>query len=143
MMKKSGAEKIVLVFGVFDGLHDGHRHFLREARKLGERLVVAVAHDEVVKELKGHAPRQSAAARAVAILQENLADETTIGDETIGRFTAVKTFKPDIIAVGYDQEDLQEKLGKMKELDATFSALEVVMVSSHRPNELHTRLITK
>ena len=44
--------KKVMVFGTFDGIHDGHRHFLREAKKQGEELIVAVSKDEVVQKLK-------------------------------------------------------------------------------------------
>jgi len=48
----SNKEKIVLVFGTFDGLHDGHRFFLTEARKLGDRLIASVATDEIVERIK-------------------------------------------------------------------------------------------
>jgi FAD synthetase len=54
--KEGGERGRVIAFGVFDGLHEGHRHFLREARKLGGRLTVAVAHDEAVVMLKGRRP---------------------------------------------------------------------------------------
>jgi cytidyltransferase-like protein len=43
----------VMVFGTFDGIHDGHRYFLNEAKKFGDKLVVAVAKDTTVKTLKG------------------------------------------------------------------------------------------
>ena len=43
----------VLVGGVFDILHYGHIHFLRNARKLGDHLTVILESDKRVKKLKG------------------------------------------------------------------------------------------
>lgn len=45
----------VLVGGCFDILHYGHVHFLREAKKLGDYLIVALESDENTKRLKGPA----------------------------------------------------------------------------------------
>ena len=46
-------EKIVMTNGCFDILHAGHVSYLANARKLGDRLVVAVNSDASVKQLKG------------------------------------------------------------------------------------------
>ena len=46
-------EKVIMTNGCFDLLHTGHVSYLSEARKLGERLVVAVNSDESVRQLKG------------------------------------------------------------------------------------------
>ncbi len=46
-------EKVVMTNGCFDILHVGHVTYLEEARKLGDRLVVAVNTDESVSKLKG------------------------------------------------------------------------------------------
>lgn len=46
-------EKIVMTNGCFDILHAGHVSYLANARKLGDRLIVAVNSDESVKQLKG------------------------------------------------------------------------------------------
>ncbi|MEB4590968.1 bifunctional D-glycero-beta-D-manno-heptose-7-phosphate kinase/D-glycero-beta-D-manno-heptose 1-phosphate adenylyltransferase HldE [Candidatus Thiothrix sp. Deng01] len=46
-------ERIVMTNGCFDILHVGHVTYLQEARKLGDRLVVAVNTDESVRKLKG------------------------------------------------------------------------------------------
>lgn len=43
----------VLVGGCFDLLHYGHVRFLEEAKKLGDRLVVALESDENVRRMKG------------------------------------------------------------------------------------------
>ncbi|MFI0488224.1 MAG: bifunctional D-glycero-beta-D-manno-heptose-7-phosphate kinase/D-glycero-beta-D-manno-heptose 1-phosphate adenylyltransferase HldE [Yersinia sp. (in: enterobacteria)] len=46
-------EKIVMTNGIFDILHAGHVSYLANARKLGERLIVAVNSDASTKRLKG------------------------------------------------------------------------------------------
>ena len=50
---KARGEKIVMTNGCFDILHPGHVSYLENARKLGDRLIVAVNTDESVKRLKG------------------------------------------------------------------------------------------
>jgi rfaE bifunctional protein nucleotidyltransferase chain/domain len=45
--------RVVLTNGVFDLLHPGHLAYLREARALGDLLVVGVNADESVRRLKG------------------------------------------------------------------------------------------
>jgi D-beta-D-heptose 7-phosphate kinase/D-beta-D-heptose 1-phosphate adenosyltransferase len=46
-------EKIVATNGCFDILHPGHIHYLRQARALGDRLIVLVNSDDSVRRLKG------------------------------------------------------------------------------------------
>ncbi|MCU0736374.1 MAG: bifunctional D-glycero-beta-D-manno-heptose-7-phosphate kinase/D-glycero-beta-D-manno-heptose 1-phosphate adenylyltransferase HldE [Methylotetracoccus sp.] len=46
-------ERIVLTNGCFDILHPGHIKYLRQARALGDRLIVLVNSDDSVKRLKG------------------------------------------------------------------------------------------
>lgn len=50
---RSQGERIIMTNGVFDILHAGHVAYLNEARKLGNRLIVAVNDDTSVKRLKG------------------------------------------------------------------------------------------
>jgi D-beta-D-heptose 7-phosphate kinase / D-beta-D-heptose 1-phosphate adenosyltransferase len=46
-------QRIVMTNGVFDILHAGHVSYLNAARRLGDRLIVAVNDDASVKRLKG------------------------------------------------------------------------------------------
>ncbi|WP_258868053.1 bifunctional D-glycero-beta-D-manno-heptose-7-phosphate kinase/D-glycero-beta-D-manno-heptose 1-phosphate adenylyltransferase HldE [Alkalilimnicola ehrlichii] len=46
-------ERIVMTNGCFDLLHPGHVAYLEEARRLGDRLIVAVNDDASVARLKG------------------------------------------------------------------------------------------
>lgn len=48
-------QTIVFTNGCFDLLHEGHLHLLKEAKKLGDILIVAVNTDDSIKKLKGEA----------------------------------------------------------------------------------------
>ncbi|TKB56278.1 bifunctional D-glycero-beta-D-manno-heptose-7-phosphate kinase/D-glycero-beta-D-manno-heptose 1-phosphate adenylyltransferase HldE [Ferrimonas aestuarii] len=50
---KARGEKVVMTNGCFDILHAGHVSYLSQAKKLGDRLIVAVNSDDSVKRLKG------------------------------------------------------------------------------------------
>lgn len=50
---KQHGETVVMTNGCFDILHSGHATYLEQARRLGDRLIVAVNDDESVKRLKG------------------------------------------------------------------------------------------
>lgn len=45
-MKEMKKEKIVITYGTFDMFHIGHLNLLQRAKKLGDRLIVAVSTDE-------------------------------------------------------------------------------------------------
>lgn len=46
-------ERVVMTNGCFDILHAGHVSYLANARKLGDRLIVAVNSDASTRRLKG------------------------------------------------------------------------------------------
>lgn len=50
---RAAGKKLVLTNGVFDLLHTGHLYYLKEARRLGDALYVAINSDESVRALKG------------------------------------------------------------------------------------------
>lgn len=99
-----------MVFGVFDNLHEGHKFFLEEAKKLGGFLTVVLARDEVVKKMKGKLPRQNFAERKSKLKKEGNVDKILAGDNQMESWDVFEKYKPDIIALGYDQNDLKKVL---------------------------------
>ncbi len=61
-------EKIVFTNGCFDIIHAGHVGYLTEAKKLGDRLVVAINDDASVKRLKGSGRPINPVERRMAVL---------------------------------------------------------------------------
>jgi len=102
--------KKVMVFGVFDGIHEGHRAFFKEVKKHGRYLIVAVAQDHVVEYLKGRLPQRNLARRIDDLRKEPAVDEVALGDAELGTYEVVKKFRPSVIALGYDQQALKEDL---------------------------------
>ena len=104
----------VMASGVFDILHPGHLHFLEEARKLGDELVVVVATDNTVRQRK-HEPITPQDMRLKMIAALRIVDKAVLGHDG-DIFKIVEEMKPDIIALGFDQayaeEELQGELAK-------------------------------
>ncbi|WP_299009998.1 bifunctional D-glycero-beta-D-manno-heptose-7-phosphate kinase/D-glycero-beta-D-manno-heptose 1-phosphate adenylyltransferase HldE [uncultured Shewanella sp.] len=67
---KARGEKIVMTNGCFDILHAGHVSYLKQARALGDRLIVAVNSDDSVKRLKGEGRPVNQADRRMTVLAE-------------------------------------------------------------------------
>ena len=95
----------IMVFGTFDMIHAGHEDFFRQARSLADEpyLIVSIARDGAAEKHRGAFPRHSEKERLVALAQHPLVDKAIIGDMA-GYITHIKQEKPDIIALGYDQE---------------------------------------
>ena len=87
--------------GTFDLLHMGHIFYLREAKKLGDKLLVVVATDSTVRKLK-HDPITPQEIRVNLIKELRMVDEAYLGHED-DMYTIVEEIKPDIIALGFDQ----------------------------------------
>ncbi|MFZ3031710.1 MAG: adenylyltransferase/cytidyltransferase family protein [Candidatus Moraniibacteriota bacterium] len=102
-----------MVFGVFDGFHEGHRYFLREAKEYCEKLVVVVAHPNIVLTLKQRVPLRSLSERMQAVRDFDATLEVTSGDTAIGTWSALKRYQPSLVLLGYDQKHLGEELTKI------------------------------
>jgi len=87
--------------GTFDLLHMGHIYYLREAKKLGDTLVVVVATDPTVQKLK-HDPITPQESRVNLIRELKMVDEVYLGHDD-DMYAIVQEIKPDIIALGFDQ----------------------------------------
>ncbi len=102
--------KRVLVFGTFDGLHPGHVFFLRGAKIKGDELIVGVAKDAHVQELKGRRPALIETKRMQALEKQAVVDEVYLCDAELGSFEIISNVTPDLIVLGHDQIELEEAL---------------------------------
>jgi len=113
MAKKQGKQKTVIASGVFDLLHLGHVKFLEEAKKEGgknARLVVIIATDRTVEKTKGRKPIMSENQRRALVESLKVVDEAVLGSEEFDIGDVVKSVKPDVIALGYDQTDMEKRV---------------------------------
>lgn len=110
--------KTVLTSGAFDLIHYGHIRLLEEAKGLGgpdARLVVIIARDETVRRLKGRGPTFPEDQRRALIEAMEVVEEALLGYEDLDMATVIEKVKPDIIAVGYDQDDIEQMARRIVE----------------------------
>ncbi|MBV8050918.1 MAG: adenylyltransferase/cytidyltransferase family protein [Acidobacteriaceae bacterium] len=99
---RRAGERIILANGCFDLLHVGHVRYLRAAKKLGGKLIVAVNSDDSVRQLKGKGrPLTSAEERAEIIAALADVDAVVIFPEPDVR-PLICEIRPDIQAKGTD-----------------------------------------
>ena len=78
--------KVVLANGCFDGLHAGHVTHLQQARRMGDRLVVSVTHDNFVNKGDGR-PVFNYRSRAAVLAELRCVDEVIVVDTVIQALT--------------------------------------------------------
>lgn len=104
---KEQGEKVVFTNGCFDIIHAGHVGYLEEARKLGDRLIVAINSDDSVRRLKGIGRPINPAERRAAVLAglESVDWVVTFTEDTPENL--LRAVKPDILVKGGDYSDDQ------------------------------------
>jgi FAD synthetase len=113
MADKSGKRKVVLASGVFDLLHLGHVKFLEEAKRAGgskSELIVIVATDKTVEKTKGRKPIMAEDQRRALVESLKVVDKAMLGFETLDIGEIISEVKPDVIALGYDQEEMAKEV---------------------------------
>ncbi len=119
----------VVCAGTFDHLHEGHISFLKQAKALGDELIVIVARDETVKRIKGFFPSQEERIRRNNIENTKIPDLVVLGNLDTDLFEILKELEPDIIALGYDQRVSEEEIIKR------FPKCKVVRLSPYHPEK--------
>jgi FAD synthetase len=113
MANKTRKQRTVLASGVFDLLHLGHVRFLEEAKKAGgpnAKLIVIVARDSTVEKTKGKKPIMSEDQRCALVESLKVVDEVILGYEGLEIGEVIEKIKPDIIALGYDQTEMEREV---------------------------------
>ena len=99
---KELGEKIVFTNGCFDILHAGHIHLLKEAKNLGDRLLIGLNSDQSVQNLKGpDRPLNPEYARASVLESLSMVDGVTIFQEDTPH-ELVKEIIPHVLVKGGD-----------------------------------------
>jgi FAD synthetase len=103
-MSKKAVDKKIMVFGTFDGLHQGHLNFFKQARNLHQFpfLIVSIARDKNVLKIKGKYPNLSEQARMILVQKCKLVDRVVLSGIK-NHIPHIARMRPDIIALGYDQ----------------------------------------
>jgi FAD synthetase len=108
--------KVVLASGTFDLLHLGHVKYLEEAKKAGgenAELIVIVATDSTVEKRKGKKPVMPGEQRRALVESLKVVDKAMLGYDAFDMNKVIDGIKPDVIAVGYDQDNIEAKVRKI------------------------------
>ena len=101
--KKNG-EKLVMTNGCFDLVHRGHLEYLKEARRLGNKLIVAINDDESIKRLKGNKrPINNLSDRSLLLSSLKFVDWVLPFSEDTPELL-YKAILPDVLVKGADYE---------------------------------------
>lgn len=95
-------ERIVFTNGCFDIIHAGHVGYLAEARKLGDRLIVAINDDDSVRRLKGAGRPINPVERRMAVLAGLEAVDWVVSFADDTPESLLHLFKPEILVKGGD-----------------------------------------
>ena len=104
---RAEGKKIVFTNGCFDILHAGHVRYLKQARKLGDALIIGLNSDRSVSAIKPGRPVNSEKNRAEVLAALAAVDYVVVFSEKTP-YNLIKAVKPDILVKGGDwkKEDI-------------------------------------
>ena len=107
---KRRGERIVFTNGCFDILHAGHVGYLNEARRLGDRLIVAVNDDDSARRLKGAERPVNRLEQRMRVLEGLAAVDWVVPFTEDTPEALLADIRPDVLVKGGDY-DLEEVVG--------------------------------
>jgi len=104
---KEGSRRIVFTNGCFDIIHIGHVRYLRDAKALGDIMIIGLNSDRSVSVIKPGRPVNPQDQRAEVLAALDMVDYVVIFDEETP-YELIKLIKPDILVKGGDwkKEDI-------------------------------------
>ena len=130
----------VLVFGSFDYIHPGHIDFFKQAKKFGTKLIVVVARDQTIKDVKNIEPKFSEQERLNQVKSQKEVDEAYLGNPD-NKYDIIEKIKPDIICLGYDQTSFTQTLSD--ELVKRNISAKIIRLKPHKPEIYKSSIMKK
>jgi len=100
---QSQGKKIVFTNGCFDLIHVGHVRYLRDAKDLGDVLVIGLNADSSVSSIKPGRPVTPENERSEVLASLEMVDYVTLFSEDTP-YELIKEIRPDILVKGADWE---------------------------------------
>ena len=106
---------------------------LKKAKELGDQLIVVLARDSTIRKVKGFEPKYSEKQRRENIREIPYVDKAIIGSSGEDKYQIIEEINPDVIALGYDQD---ENVAELKELLAKRGLkTEVVRLGAYKEHQ--------
>lgn len=103
-------KKIIFTSGSFDLFHYGHLNILKKAKSLGDKLIVGVSTDALIKSYKKAYPIIPYKER-VAIIKELKCVDSVVKQTKLVDIAQFKKLKADLFVLGDDWKDRYDNLG--------------------------------
>ena len=137
-MTEESKKKLVMVFGTFDYLHAGHENLFTQAKELGTEVIAIIARDKTVRTIKGELSDHTEKERLENLKATNWASKVVLGDNK-DKMKVIKLYRPDIIALGYDQFAFTYHINKLL-LDLNLDS-KIVRLKPYRPDMYKSSII--
>jgi len=136
--------KKVMVFGTFDGLHPGHLDFFRQAKSLGDFLIVSVARDKIIPSFKSKKAMFDEKERLLLVKSCRFVDKAVLGDENRENFyDHIRDESPDVICLGYDQwaqeDEVRKDLNRVGLLKTEIVRLSPYKGETHKSSKMKSK----
>jgi rfaE bifunctional protein nucleotidyltransferase chain/domain len=104
---RAEGKKVVFTNGCFDIIHAGHTRYLKEAKALGDILIVGLNSDKSVSAIKPGRPVNPQDQRAEVLASLEMVDYVALFDEETP-YEVIKLLQPHILVKGGDwkKEDI-------------------------------------
>ncbi|MBT4917211.1 adenylyltransferase/cytidyltransferase family protein [Candidatus Peregrinibacteria bacterium] len=134
----SEKKKLVMVFGTFDYLHAGHENLFSQAKEHGDEIIAVVARDKTVQAIKGEAPDHNEKERTKNLNDTGWAAKVVLGNAK-DKNKVIKMYRPDVIALGYDQFAFTYGLEKLA-IDLKLDT-QILRLKPYRPDMYKSSII--
>lgn len=128
----------VMCFGTFDLLHPGHEDYFRQAREFGDELIVVIARDRTVLDVKGQLPVTNEEDRRKRVEAHPLVARAVLGSHD-DKYRVLEDHRPDVVVLGYDQQAFTAVLAD--ELARRGLSARIVRAEPFQPDRYHTSLL--
>lgn len=140
---RRAGQRVVLVTGVFDILHQEHQQFLTKAKAEGDFLVVGIESDQRVRAMKGEGrPINPQSNRVAAVSALKLADAVFVLPEQFSQpadhALLISEIRPAVLAVSSHTKHLDKKQAILAQFGG-----EVKVVHDHNPAVSTTLLLAE
>jgi len=131
-----------MVFGTFDGLHEGHFNFFKQAKNFIKNsfLIVSIAREKNIIKIKGEKPILSEKERFNLVKQNKFIDKVVLGGK-VKFLPHILKEKPDIIALGYDQKAYVQEL--KKDLKDRGILIKIIRLKPHKEKIYKNHLLKR
>jgi D-beta-D-heptose 7-phosphate kinase/D-beta-D-heptose 1-phosphate adenosyltransferase len=137
--KRAQGKIVVFTNGMFDVLHAGHVQFLRQAKALGDVLVVGINSDRSVERLKGRGrPISSGSERKALVAALDMVDEVVLFDEDTP-IELIRVLRPAIHVKGGDY--VNEALPEAEAVQASGGRIVILPLTRSKRDDADDRVL--